>query len=377
MLRLQKRSRGKNRQPSHRTIILRKMGRSFHDENQSGNESQDTSLVLAIETSCDETAVAIASGNGEILISEIASQIKLHAPYGGVVPELASRNHNLDLRPLIELTLQKAEVSLSEVSALAATSGPGLASSLLIGDTTAKAMALGLDCPFYSINHMEGHLLSPFISDPAGIRPNISLIVSGGHTLIVKMNAVGDYEILGSTRDDAAGEAFDKVGKMLGLPYPGGPELDLRSVTGNADAYDFPRSMIDSGDYQFSFSGLKTSVFYLLRKLSEQLPEETINDVCASFQKAVVEILVAKLFAAAKEHKANLVTVSGGVSCNSGLRSAMKKAAAASGMDLILAKSGYSTDNAAMIAFAAAARIASGFPPSKLDADIDPNMPLG
>ncbi len=341
-----------------------------------GSARRELSLVLAIETSCDETAVAIARGTGEILISEVASQIELHAPYGGVVPELASRNHNLDLRPLIELTLKKSGISLGEISAIAATSGPGLASSLLIGDTTAKALALGLDRPFFSINHMEGHLLSPFIGDPAGVRPNISLIVSGGHTQIVKVNAVGDYQVLGSTRDDAAGEAFDKVGKMLGLPYPGGPELDKRSTAGNADAHDFPRSMIDSGDYQFSFSGIKTSVFYLLEKMEKPFSEETVNDICASFQKAVVEVLVAKLFAAATEYQAGLVTVSGGVSCNSSLRAAVEKTAAENCIDLILAQPGYSTDNAAMIAYTAASRMESGFPPSDLNGDINPNLPL-
>ena len=333
--------------------------------------------ILAIETSCDETAVAIAHPNGEILVSEVASQIELHAPYGGVVPELASRNHNLDLRPLIELTLKNAGVSLDRIIAVAATSGPGLASSLLIGDTTAKAIALGLNVPFFSINHMEGHLLSPFIGDPTGVRPNISLIVSGGHTQIVRVKGVGDYEILGSTLDDAAGEAFDKAGKMIGLPYPGGPEIDRRAPDGDPTAFDFPRSMIDSGDYRFSFSGIKTSVYYQLEKLEQPLDETTINDLCASFQAAVVDVLVSKLLGASKEYKADLVAVSGGVSCNRGLRQQMEKTATQNGIELQLASPGFSTDNAAMIAYVAAMHLSNGFPPSDLNSDIDPNLVLG
>jgi len=332
--------------------------------------------LLAIETSCDETAVAICDGDGRIVISEIASQIELHSPYGGVVPELASRNHNLDLRPLIGKTLENAGISIDQIGAVAATSGPGLASSLLVGDTTAKAVALGLGKPFVSVNHMEGHLLSPFIGQSEGIKPNVSLVVSGGHTLLVLVNGVGDYRLLGSTKDDAAGEAFDKVGKMLGLAYPGGPEVDQRSRLGDPEFHAFPRSMIDSGDYDFSFSGLKTSAFYLLEKLPHPLSDPVINDVCASFQAAVVEVLVAKLFAAALEYKAELVTVSGGVSCNSGLRAAVEEAAASHRIPSLMASSSYSTDNAAMIAFTAATRLKAGFAPSPLNADIDPNLSL-
>ena len=182
-------------------------------------------LVLAIETSCDETAVAIADAAGRPLVSRIASQIALHAPYGGVVPELASRNHSADLRPLVETTLTEAGVAMRDIGLVAATSGPGLASSLLVGDTTAKALAVGLGVPFYSINHMEGHLLSPFIEGGGEVEDHVALIVSGGHTLLIAVEGVGRYRLLGSTKDDAAGEAFDKVGKMLGLPYPGGPVI--------------------------------------------------------------------------------------------------------------------------------------------------------
>ncbi|MCB1062693.1 MAG: tRNA (adenosine(37)-N6)-threonylcarbamoyltransferase complex transferase subunit TsaD [Verrucomicrobiae bacterium] len=340
----------------------------------------DDSLVLAIETSCDETAVAIARGNGEIIASEISSQIAIHQPYGGVVPELASRNHNLQLRPLIEHTLRGAGIEMHQLAAIAATAGPGLASSLLIGNTTAKALALALDKPFYAINHLEGHLLSPFIGNHDdgndAIPANLALVVSGGHTLIVNIRNADDYEVLGSTRDDAAGEAFDKVGKMIGLPYPGGPEIDRRAREGNPKAFDLPRSMIDSGDFQFSFSGLKTSVYYLLQKLPQPLDDAIINDLCASFQEAVVEILVAKTMAAAASTGASLVTVSGGVSCNSRLREVMTAACEKNGLQLRIAAPAYTTDNAAMIAWAAAIKHGQGADPTLLDSDIDPNLKL-
>lgn len=333
-------------------------------------------LVLAIETSCDETAVALATAKGEILISKVASQITLHAPYGGVVPELASRNHSVDLRPLIDQTLREASVDLQSVGSVAATSGPGLSSSLLIGDTTAKALAVGMQCPFYSINHMEGHLLSPFIGRDDAVSEHVALIVSGGHTMIVDVTAVGAYQILGSTLDDAAGEAFDKVGKMLGLGYPGGPVIGQRAGTGDRAAFDFPRSMITSGDFQFSFSGLKTSARYALDKLGGEIEEAVIDDFCASFEEAIVDVLIAKLFLAAEMTGRKLITISGGVSCNLRLRERAQKEAEKRGLELFLAMPDYSTDNAGMIAFAAALRRQAGIAPSGLDSDIDPNMKL-
>jgi N6-L-threonylcarbamoyladenine synthase len=332
-------------------------------------------LVLAIETSCDETAVAITRGTGEILASEVTSQIGLHQPFGGVVPEVASRNHNLTLAPLIGKALRRAKVRLSDINVVAATAGPGLASSLLIGNTTGKALALALGAPFYSINHMEGHLLSPFIGGPAGIRPCVSLIVSGGHTMLVHLRDASDYELLGQTRDDAAGEAFDKVGKMLGLAYPGGPEIDRLAAQGNDRAFDFPRSMIHSKDFAFSFSGLKTSVRYLLPKLSEPLKPH-LPDICASFQRAVTDVLVHKTLEAARYCGENLVTVSGGVSHNRGLRLAFQKACGKGGFELLLAHDSLCTDNAAMIAYSAAVKLAAGEAPSALNDDINPNLTL-
>lgn len=334
-------------------------------------------VILAIETSCDETAVAISEGTRRILVSEVASQVKLHSPFGGVVPEVASRNHNITLPPLISKALEKAGLEISDIDAVAATSGPGLASSLLIGDTTAKAISLAIAKPFYSINHMEGHLLSPFIGSDAGVVPNISLVVSGGHTMIVLVESIGRYQILGSTKDDAAGEAFDKAGKMLGLPYPGGPEIDRRATRGNPEAIDFPRGMLKSGDYDFSFSGMKTAMSHRLASLGESAgSEETIDDLCASFQAAIVDVLVGKTMTAAFANNATVITVSGGVSCNQGLRSAFTRAAEDGGLELILATPSLSTDNAAMIAYAAGCHLEHGIPPSPLNSDIDPNLSL-
>ena len=332
-------------------------------------------VVLAIETSCDETAVAIARGTEQILTSKIASQIELHQPFGGVVPEIASRNHNLVLPLLIVEALNSVTMSLDEIDTIAATAGPGLSSSLLIGNTTGKALAVALKCPFYSINHLEGHLLSPFIDADTDIRSCISLIVSGGHTMLIHLRKIGDYELLGRTRDDAAGEAFDKVGKMLGLVYPGGPEIDRLATKGNGQAFEFPRSMLNSGDFAFSFSGLKTSVRYLLPKLPEPL-EQHLPDICASFQLAVTDVLVKKTLQAADHCNEKLITVSGGVSCNRGLREAFQQACGERDCELLLAEGSLCTDNAAMIAYTAAAKIAIGEAPSLLDEDIDPNLSL-
>lgn len=332
-------------------------------------------VVLAIETSCDETAVSIARGTNQILANEIASQIELHQPYGGVVPEVASRNHNLVLTPLIRKALDSAGLNFDDIDAIAATAGPGLSSSLLIGNTTGKALAVALKLPFYSINHMEGHLLSPFIGSDSGIQPCASLIVSGGHTMLIHLRNIGDYQLLGRTRDDAAGEAFDKVGKMLGLPYPGGPEIDRLATEGDDQAFEFPRSMLNSGDFAFSFSGLKTSVRYLLPKLSGPL-ESHLPDICASFQRAVTDVLVKKTLKAAEHTGEKLIAVSGGVSCNRGLRNAFQQACEKNGYDLRLAEGKLCTDNAAMIAYAAAAKLANGDPPSPMDEDINPNLSL-
>jgi N6-L-threonylcarbamoyladenine synthase len=328
-------------------------------------------LVLAIETSCDETAVAILRAPREILASEIASQVDLHKQYGGVVPEVASRNHLPRIAPLIEVALQRSGCSLAELNCVAATRGPGLLTSLLVGYSAAKGLAIGLRKPFIGVNHLEGHLLSPFLQRSDRSFPSVALIVSGGHTMLVHLLGVGSYHLLGKTLDDAAGEAFDKVAKLLDLPYPGGPEIDRLAKLGNPKKFDLPRGMLNSGDFNFSFSGLKTAVRYLLPKLDGDFRA----DLCASFQEAVVDVLVQKTIRAAKRSGAGLVTVSGGVSANSRLRSKMTNETAAAGLDLKLVSPSLSTDNAAMIAFAALERYQLGYR-SDLREDADPNLKL-
>jgi N6-L-threonylcarbamoyladenine synthase len=327
-------------------------------------------LVLAVETSCDETAVAILRGS-ELLASEVASQIALHAEYGGVVPEVASRNHLKMLRPVLERAEATAGVRMEEVDAFAATNGPGLATSLMIGTSAAKALAIGFRKPYLAINHIEGHLLSPFFGTAEGVRPAIALVVSGGHTLLIEIAGFGRYRRLGQTHDDAAGEAFDKVGKLLGLPYPGGPNVDRLAREGDVDRFDFPRSMLDSDDLNFSFSGLKTSVRYLLPKLENI----SLPDVCASFQEAVVDVLVGKTIRAATSRRQRVVAMSGGVSCNSRLREKMRAACAAKGLELLIAPPALCTDNAAMIGYVAGLKLAHG-ETSPLTSDIDPNLRL-
>jgi N6-L-threonylcarbamoyladenine synthase len=332
-------------------------------------------LLLAIESSCDETAVAIVRGSAgcatEVLASEVSSQIELHREHGGVVPELASRNHSLRLRGLVEKALSDADITMPEIDAFAATTGPGLASSLLIGSTAAKGMACASNRPFLGINHLEGHLLSPFL-DRTSVPPHLALIVSGGHTLLLDVEGAGRYRKLGSTRDDAAGEAFDKVGKMLGLQYPGGPEIEKAARGGNAKAYDFPRSMLHDPHLDFSFSGLKTAVLYTLQREQGNV---SVADLSASFQQAVIDILVGKTLRAARQTGRKLIALSGGVSMNKALRRAFQEACEKSGHELVVASPDFCTDNAAMIAFAALLRHLAG-ESSALGEDIHPNLPL-
>jgi tRNA N6-adenosine threonylcarbamoyltransferase len=349
--------------------------------------------ILAIETSCDETAVAILRGRNrhcgpELLASEVASQIAEHEKFGGVVPEVASRNHVAQLPRLLERAMASAKITINEIDAFAATSGPGLASSLLVGNSAAKGLAIGAGKPFLAINHLEGHLLSPFFGREK-IDPNIALIVSGGHSLLVNARGVGDYEVLGTTLDDAAGEAFDKVAKLLGLGYPGGPEIEMRAQTGNAKKFDLPRSMLNSGDLNFSFSGLKTAVRYLLPKIvipseaegsrHESLKiahrDNVLHNLCASFQQAVVDVLREKSLRALQQTKSRRLTLSGGVSCNRELRENLRAACQKNGVEFLVAEPWLCTDNAAMIAFAAMLRLQAGFQ-STVTEEIDPNLAL-
>lgn len=330
--------------------------------------------LLALESSCDETAAAICTLKGELIASRIASQIEIHRQYGGVVPEVASRNHILHVRPLVQTALSEAGKTLGDMAAFAATSGPGLVSSLLIGTSMAKALAIAENKPFLAVNHMEGHLLSPFMNGNGPVRASVALIVSGGHTMLVRVHGVGRYELLGRTRDDAAGEAFDKVAKMIGLPYPGGPEIDKLASRGDPAAFAFPRSFLDGRSLEFSFSGLKTAVLYELPRLNLK-SEQTLADLSASVQAAIIEVLVEKLVLAARRCGETLVTVSGGVSCNRGLREALSARCGKAGLQLLLARPDLCTDNAGMIGFAAAQRFSIGHT-SLLEADVDPNLPL-
>lgn len=331
----------------------------------------DRPLVLAVETSCDETAAAVLGRDGALLASGVASQMALHNRYGGVVPEVASREHLRQLAPVVGAVLREARIAPADLDVVAATSGPGLATSLMTGAAAAKGLALGLGKPFLGINHLEGHLLSPFFAHRRPVERALGLVVSGGHTLLVDVETSGRYRLLGQTRDDAAGEAFDKVAKLLGLPYPGGPEIDRHARRGRRDAFDFPRSMLHSGDHAFSFSGLKTAVRYMLPKLG---PGD-LDDVCASFQEAVVDVLVGKTLLAARAQSHSLLAVSGGVCCNTRLRERFQEEAAAVGLELLLSDAALSTDNAAMIAFVAAERWMRG-ERSELSEDIDPNLRL-
>ena len=331
-------------------------------------------IILALETSCDETAVAILRGSdrcssSELLASEVASQIAEHEKFGGVVPEVASRNHLVHAPRLLERAKWRAKIDMSGVDAFAATSGPGLASSLMIGASIAKGLAIAFGKPYLAINHLEGHLLSPFFSD-GHIKPNVALIVSGGHTMSILVRGLGDYRLIGRTVDDAAGEAFDKIAKLLGLGYPGGPEIEKHARNGDAARFHLPRSMLDSEN--FSFSGLKTAVRYLLPKLRGDF----LADLCASFQQAIVEVLVRKTIAAAKKYCVDLVTMSGGVSCNEELRRQLRDACKREGFEFKSAEPWLCTDNAAMIAFAAMLRLQNGFE-SKVTEEINPNLALG
>jgi N6-L-threonylcarbamoyladenine synthase len=323
--------------------------------------------LLAIETSCDETAAAVLRGFGEVLAHEVFSQAQIHAEFGGVVPEVASRNHLESLPFIVGRALEG--LRMEDLDAVAATTGPGLAAALLVGASAAKGLAIGAGLPFLAVNHIEGHLLSPFFGE-AEISPHTALVVSGGHTLLFDVEEFGRYRLLGRTRDDAAGEAFDKVAKLLGLPYPGGAEIDRLARSGNPARFDFPRGMLDSGDHHFSFSGLKTSVRVFLEK---GFAECDLPDICASFQLAVVEVLVAKAFRAARAHGRKIVSISGGVSANACLRTLAGAAAAKQGVALRFAPAGLQTDNALMIAYAAMHHLMAGHRhPSHTD--IQPNF---
>lgn len=337
-------------------------------------------LLAAIETSCDETSVAIVR-DGTVLASVVSSQIKLHSEYGGVVPELATREHLKNLLPVAREALLRAGTDAKQLDAVAATQGPGLPPALAIGFVAGGAMAYSLGRPFIGINHHEAHLYSPWIRENRAefelFEPNVSLIVSGGHTMLVHVREELEHSVLGSTVDDAAGECFDKTAKLLGLPYPGGPEMDRLAQTGDARAYDFPRPMIKESHDDFSFSGLKTSVRYFLRDHPEVLASEhKIRDLCASVQSAIVEVLVQKTVRAAKRLRVKCVTASGGVTCNRALRRLLGEACEKSGFKVLLAEPRLCTDNAAMIGILAERKLLKGQAVTPLSGEIRPSWSL-
>jgi N6-L-threonylcarbamoyladenine synthase len=332
--------------------------------------SDDPFLVLGIETSCDETAAAVVANGTAVVSSVVSSQVDLHARFGGVVPEIASRAHVQLLTPVVAEVLVESGLEGAGIDAVAATVGPGLVGSLLVGISAAKALALVWGVPFIGVNHMEGHLYASFLERPDLPLPAVVLLVSGGHTMLVLMEGHGQYRLLGTTVDDAVGEAFDKVARFLGLGYPGGPAIDRIAPHGNAEAIRFPRPMLNDG-YDFSFSGLKTSVVTYVR----DHPDASVTDVAASFQAAVVDVLVEKTRRAARETGAKGICIGGGVAANSQLRRRIVEAADEEGVDSFVPSRELCTDNAAMVAAAAWWRYRSDGP-TPLDAGAAPNLRL-
>jgi N6-L-threonylcarbamoyladenine synthase len=330
-----------------------------------------TVRVLGIETSCDETAAAVVDDGRNIRSSVVASQSDLHARYGGVVPEIASRAHVELINDVIAQALVEAGTTLQEVDAVAAVHGPGLAGALLVGVSAAKAIALATGLPYVGVNHHEAHVYAGLLEDPTLEPPFVTLVVSGGHTLLIAMDAHGSYRVLGQTVDDAAGEAFDKVARFLGLGYPGGPAIDRLALEGDRDAIPFPRPMLDDGN-DFSFSGLKTAVVQYVRKH----PDLEVADVAASFQASVVDVLVTKLLRVAEETGVETIAIGGGVAANSELRTRLLDEAETTGLRVILPSISLCTDNAAMVASVAWWRLrADG--PTPLDGGAYPGLKIG
>jgi N6-L-threonylcarbamoyladenine synthase len=331
-------------------------------------------VVLGIETSCDETGVALYDTGRGLLGHALYSQVAMHAEYGGVVPELASRDHIRRLVPLTRQILDKAGLRANDLDAIAYTEGPGLAGALLVGASAAHGLAYALDVPAIGLHHLEGHLLSPLLADPAPEFPFVALLVSGGHTQLMRVGGVGDYTLLGETLDDAAGEAFDKSAKLLGLGYPGGPAIAALAEKGRPGRFKLPRPMLTSGDLDFSFSGLKTAVLTAAR--AQTLDDEARADLAAEIQQAIVEVLVAKSLAALERMGLARLVVAGGVGANRLLRNELTTRAARAGYSVFYPDLEFCTDNGAMIAFAGAKRLEHGERNEVLSFSVKPRWDL-
>lgn len=319
-------------------------------------------LILGIESSCDETGIALYDSEAGLLSHALHSQVAMHAEYGGVVPELASRDHVRRVVPLLRSTLEKAQKSLAEIDAVAYTRGPGLSGALLVGSAFAEALALALGKPTIPVHHLEGHLLSPLLSADPPRFPFVALLVSGGHTQLMQVTGVGEYALLGETLDDAAGEAFDKSAKLLGLPYPGGALLSKLAEQGRPGVYELPRPMLHSGDLSFSFSGLKTAVLTLVREQGADLTEEFKADAARAFQEAIVEVLAKKSLKALKQTGLKQLVVAGGVGANQQLRATLDDEARRKRFRVYYPELEFCTDNGAMIALAGCLRLQAGTP---------------
>jgi N6-L-threonylcarbamoyladenine synthase len=313
--------------------------------------------TLGIETSCDETAIAVYDSEHGIIGESVYSQIKMHAEYGGVVPELASRDHCVKIIGVLKEAI--GDLDLKTIDQIAYTSGPGLLGALLMGESFAQGLSTALNIPLIPINHLEGHLMSPVMEFPEIKTPYLSLLVSGGHSMIVDVKKRGSYEILGQSQDDAVGEAFDKVGKLLDLPYPGGPHIEKLATAGNPKAYDFPRPMMHSDNLNLSFSGLKTSVLYTVRDI-EDLNDQIKADIAASFQQAVIDVLSKKIKKAVEASGRSDVIIAGGVAANKALRSGIKDLESSLGIKVYYPSLKYCGDNAAMIAYVGSLRSSDG-----------------
>ncbi|MCD2493721.1 tRNA (adenosine(37)-N6)-threonylcarbamoyltransferase complex transferase subunit TsaD [Lacrimispora sp. NSJ-141] len=346
------------------------------DDKMEAEKKEQDVYILAIESSCDETAAAVVKNGREVLSNVISSQIALHTLFGGVVPEIASRKHIEKINQVIQEALDEADMTLDEMTAVGVTYGPGLVGALLVGVSAAKAIAYAKKLPLIGVHHIEGHVSANFIENKELEPPFLCLIVSGGHTHLVKMKDYGEFEIIGRTRDDAAGEAFDKVARAIGLGYPGGPKIDKAAREGNPHAMEFPRAKIEGAPYDFSFSGLKSAVLNYLNHEKMRGEEVSRNDLAASFQNAVVESLVSRTILAAREFNIRDVVIAGGVASNSALRAAMKVACEKEGFRFYYPSPALCTDNAAMIGAAAYYEYQKGTR-SGWDLNAVPNLKLG